>query len=414
MNAAYLEPEVNLDAGTLEAGTRTAHARFAVRNDSRETWRAAEGFGLGYHLFDATTGTLIVDGARVHSENDVKPGETTHVRLDFELPAEDGRYQVWLSPMRENVCWYYEQGWPFLLVEGSTAGGAAKLERVRVATSSELRRLRALRAIGRAFYFPLVTIWRNRGLIRVMVRRDVLGRYRGSFGGSFWTVINPLLLMLTYLFVFGFVLKSKFPGDPSRTGFALYFLAGMLPWLAVSEAVGRSPGVIAEHRNFVKKLVFAVETLPLNLVGSGLVNEFFAVLLYCLFLLAVRHNVPGSVLWLPALLVPQILFTAGLSWFLAALGVFVRDLGQIMGFAMTVWFFITPICYPEDSLPKAAAGLLSMNPVYVLVRGYRAIFLENRAPPLGVLWKLWLLAAVVFILGHAWFYKLRKSFADML
>jgi lipopolysaccharide transport system permease protein len=409
MKAAYLEPEVRLDPAT-----RTAHARFAVRNDSQLTWRASEGFGFGYHLFDADTGTLIVDGARVHPEHDVKPGESARVQLDFELPAEDGRYQVLLSPMRENVCWYYEQGWPFLLVEGSTERGAASLGRVRVATGATLRRVRAFRAIGRAFYFPVVTIWRNRGLIRVMVRRDVLGRYRGSFGGSFWTVINPLLLMLTYLFVFGFVLDSKFPGDPSRTGFALYYLAGMLPWLAFSEAAGRAPGVMLEHRNFVKKLVFAVETLPINLVASGLVNEFFAILLYCLFLLAVRHSVPASAMWLPLLLVPQILFTAGLSWFLAALGVFARDLGQIMGFVMTIWFFVTPICYAESSLPRAAVPLMSKNPIYVLVRGYRAIFLENHAPAFGSLWKLWLLAAVVFILGHAWFYKLRKSFADMI
>ena len=210
MNAAYLQPVV-----TLDPAGRTAHAQFGVRNDTRETWRAAEGFGFGYHLFDADTGTLIIDGARVHPAADVKPGETARVQLDFELPAEDGRYQVLLSPMRENVCWYYERGWPFLLVEGATAAGAVKLERVRVSNAGALGRGRAWRALGRAFYFPLLTIWRNRGLIRVMVRRDVLGRYRGSFGGSFWTVINPLLLMLTYLFVFGFVLDSKFPGDPA-------------------------------------------------------------------------------------------------------------------------------------------------------------------------------------------------------
>jgi lipopolysaccharide transport system permease protein len=194
----------------------------------------------------------------------------------------------------------------------------------------------------------------------------------------------------------------------------LYFLSGMLPWLAFSEAVGRSPSVLLEHRNFVKKLVFAVETLPANLVVSGLVSEFFAVLLFCAFLLVLRRGVPPTVLWLPALLVPQVLFTAGVSWFLAALGAVVRDLGQFIGFLMTIWFFITPICYPEDSLPASARVLLSKNPIYVLVRGYRAIFLENHAPAFGPLWKLWLLAAIVFVAGYAWFYKLRRSFADML
>ncbi len=409
MNADYL-----LLCAELDPAARTVHVEFAVRNESEETWRASEGFGIGYHLFDAETGTLIVDGARVHPEGDVKPGERMRVRLDFELPAEDGRYQVMLSPMKEGVCWYYDQGWPFLLVECAAKDGVVKLGRVRVTTSATLRRERELRAVGRAFTYPVLTIWRNRGLIRVMVRRDILGRYRGSFGGAFWTLINPLLLMLTYFFVFGVVLRSRFGQDQSRSGFALYFLAGMLPWLAFSEAAGRAPGVMLEHRNFVKKLVFAVETLPVNLVAAGLVSELFAVLLFCGFLLAVRGGVPPSVVWLPALLIPQVLFTAGVSWFLAALGVFVRDLGQMIGFVLTIWFFITPICYPETSLPPAATVLLSKNPIYVLVRGYRAIFLEHQPPAFGALWKLWLLSIVVFVLGHAWFYKLRKSFADMI
>ena len=409
MSADYL-----LLCAELDPAARKVHVEFAVRNESEETWRASEGFGIGYHVFDRETGTLIVDGARVHPEGDVKPGEPMAVIMDFELPAEDGRYQVMLSPMREGVCWYYDQGWPLLLVECAAKDGVVKLDRVRVTTNATLRRERELRAVGRAFTYPVLTIWRNRGLIRVMVRRDILGRYRGSFGGAFWTLINPLLLMLTYFFVFGVVLRSRFAGDQSRSGFALYFLAGMLPWLAFSEAAGRSPGVMLEHRNFVKKLVFAVETLPVNLVAAGLVSELFAVVLFCGFLLAVRGGVPPSVVWLPALLIPQVLFTAGVSWFLAALGVFVRDLGQVMGFVLTIWFFVTPICYPETSLPPQATVLLSKNPIYVLVRGYRAIFLEHQPPAFGALWKLWLLSIVVFVLGHAWFYKLRKSFADMI
>jgi lipopolysaccharide transport system permease protein len=403
MSAAYLKPEVALD-----------HASFLLRNDSGETWRASEGFAVSYHLFDAETGAVIADGPRIHPDRDIAPGDAFAVALPVELPPEDGRYQVWISPMREGVRWYYDAGWPFLLVEAAARNGSAAVTGVRVVTRSTVRRERALRAIGRAFVYPALSIWRNRSLIRVMVRRDILGRYRGSFGGAFWTIINPLLLMLTYFYVFGVILKSRFPGDPSQSGFALYFLAGMLPWLAFSEAVGRSPGVMLEHRNFVKKLVFAVETLPVNLVASGLVTGLFAVLLFCVVLLVVRHAIPATVLWLPLLLIPQLLFTAGLSWFLAALGVFVRDLGQILGFVLTIWFFATPICYPEESLPAGLAPLLSKNPIYILVRGYREIFLHGRAPAFGSLWKFWILAAIVFVLGHAWFYKLRKSFADLI
>jgi lipopolysaccharide transport system permease protein len=336
------------------------------------------------------------------------------VDLRFALPPEPGRYDVFISPMRENVCWYYTLGWPFLRVEATVEDGRARLERVRIVTLRTIRRENLLRAVGRAFTLPISTIARNRSLIRTMVRRDILGRYRGSFGGVFWTVLNPLLLMLTYFFVFGLVLQTKFGSDPSRTRFALYFLAGMLPWLAFSEAAGRAPSVMLEHRNFVKKLVFAVETLPVNLVVSGLVTETFALLLFTIGVFLAHGKVPASVVWLPALIVPQVLFTAGLCWFLGALGVFVRDLGQVIGFLLTLWFFLTPICYPEASLPAAALPLLTKNPMFVLVRGYRAIFLEGHAPVWGSLWKLWIAAAAVFILGHAWFYKLRRSFADIV
>jgi lipopolysaccharide transport system permease protein len=413
MSAGYTSPAIH-----LEPGTRRVHAEFVLQNNSTESWLPEDGFGIGYHLFDAATGTLIVDGARVHPAREVKPGESTPVQLEFELPAEDGEYQVLLSPMREGVCWYYERDWPFLLVESATENGVPRIARTRVATRTTLARERAVRSVGRAFVLPFQTIWRNRGLIRVMVRRDILGRYRGSFGGAFWTVINPLLLMLTYFFVFGVVMGSRFENDTSKTGFALYFLAGMLPWLAISESAGRSPGVMMEHRNFVQKLVFAVETLPVNLVAGGLVTEFFAVVLYCGFLLVVKHSVPWTVLWLPVLLIPQLLFTAGISWFLAALGVFARDLGQVMGFVLTLWFFVTPICYPESQLhghlSPWAVNLLSKNPVYILVHNYRAIFLYGRPPAFSAVWKLWLLSALVFLAGHAWFYKLRKSFADLL
>jgi lipopolysaccharide transport system permease protein len=221
------------------------------------------------------------------------------------------------------------------------------------------------------------------------------------------------LLMLTYFFVFGIVLRARFGGDQSRSSFALYFLAGMLPWLAFSEAAARSPGVILEHRNFVKKLVFAVETLPVTLVAAGLVTELFAVVLYCGFLLATGKGIHPAIPWLPLLLIPQLMFTAGISWFLAGLGAFVRDLGQIIGFILTILFFMTPICYPERMMLDKAP-FLSKNPMYVLVHGYRQIFLDNQAPTLGALWKFWLLGAIVLVLGHAWFYKLRKSFADMI
>jgi lipopolysaccharide transport system permease protein len=246
-----------------------------------------------------------------------------------------------------------------------------------------------------------------------MTRRDFLGRYRGSFGGATWSVLNPLLLMATYFFIFGVVLQQRFNASDKPTDYVFYFLAGMLPWLAFSEAVGRSPSILVEYRNFIKKLRFPVETLPLNIVGSGMVTECWGLVIFAAGLILARGGLPVTVLWLPLLVIPQILLTAGLCWFLAALGLFLRDLGQIIGYIVTLWFFLTPICYPEAAL-RNNAPILAHNPIYLLVRAYRSVLLEGHMPNLESLLTFWLVALTIFFLGHAWFYKLRKWFADVI
>ncbi len=409
MSVRFLEPRIELDG---ERRLICVEAR--LENDSPMPWRPEEGFAVGYQLFDPESDTLILDGERCPLETELKPGEQQAFRLVAALPAEPGRYRIFISLLQEDVCWFYDRGWPFLLIEAEVTAGRARLLGWRPATSTQLRIRRWLRTLGRVWSYPVLSIWRNRNLIRSMVRRDISGRYRGSFAGLFWTVLNPLLLMITYFFVFGIVLRTRFGNDPSRAGFVLYFLAGMLPWLPFSEAAGRAPFVILEHRNFVKKLVFPLETLPVNLVAAGLVTEAFAIAIFLIGLLLARGAVPWSALWLPVLLVPQVLFTAGICWFLAALGAYFRDLGQIIGFLLTLWFFLTPICYPVESLPAAALPVLSKNPLFVLVHGYRAVLLEGSAPPFSSTWKLWLVAALAFFMGHAFFYKLRKSFADVI
>ncbi len=395
---------------------RTLVVPYVAVNRTQAAWSAAEGWAVGYHLFDEPTGTLVVDGER--APIDLAPAESRVVPIEIALPPEPGTYSIYVSMMREHVAWYYIEGWPFLLIDVLVDdSGAPKLLGWRITRKGAVARRRLGRSLKRAFTLPGETIWKNRSLIRTMVRRDMLSRYTGSFGGAFWTVLNPLLLMLTYFFVFGMVLQQHFGNDTSRAGFAVYLLAGMLPWLAFSEAVGRSPFVLVEHRGFIKKLVFPVETLPINLVVSGLVTEFFGMILFVLALLLVRGSVAPTVVFLPVLVIPQILLTAGLCWFLSALGVFVRDLSQIIGYLLTIWYFLTPICYPEESLkslPPLALRLMTKNPIYVLVRGYRAVLLEGRAPDWRALGWLTVASIVVFLLGHAWFYKLRKSFADII
>ncbi|MBZ5673526.1 MAG: ABC transporter permease [Acidobacteriia bacterium] len=355
---------------------------------------------IGWQLYDPSTGAYLQEG-----EWSEIAGRDADLRIP--LPAEEGAYSVQIAPVKDRS--------RFIEIQANV--GAGKLVEIgtpRILTASSVRRSRLLRAIPKAFLLPTRSVWRNRKLIGSMVRRDILSRYRGSFGGTLWTFLNPLLLMATYFFVFGVVLRTRFGADTSRTGFVLYFLAGMLPWLAFSEALGRAPYVILEYRTFVKKIVFPLETLPINLVISGAVTEAIGLVVFAIGLLAVRGAIPVSVVWLPLLLIPQILFTAGLAWILAATGVYVRDLGQVTGYLLTLWFFLTPICYPESSLPASALPILRFNPLFVLVRAYRAVFLENQAPSMRSVLGLWIVGAAVAVLGYAWFHRLRKSFADVI
>lgn len=394
--AAYQNLQVRACGATLEVS-------FTLPNSS-----PGKDCSVGCQFFDPATGLFIEDGPWTPAAQ--------NVALSIPFPPEPGGYELYISEVRASDGWAHSRGEPFLRIVAEVPGeGEPRVLSHEITTSRALRWRRAWAALPRLFANPLRTIAQNHRLIRSMARRDILARYRGSFGDVFWTILNPLLLMATYFFVFGIVLQTRFGADQSRTGFALYFLAGMLPWLAFSEPVGRASYVIVEHRNFVKKFVFPLDTLPVNQVVSGLVTEFFGAAVFVVGLLIIRHAVPAAVLWLPVLLVPQLMFTLGLCWFLAALGVYMRDLGQIMALVLTLWFFITPICYPESqNLLPAISSVMRQNPLYILVRGYREVFLEGHAPELYPLAKLWAIALAFFFFGHIWFYRLRKSFADVI
>jgi lipopolysaccharide transport system permease protein len=336
------------------------------------------------------------------TESLLDEGECGESDVNVPLPEGDGAYRVQIAQVNDRA--------RFTFIDAQVSEGRLIALPARKTSAASMSRQRFFRAIPKAFVYPVRSVARHHKLMQSMVRRDILARYRGSFGGSLWTILNPLLLMTTYFFLFGIVLKQKFEGG----SYVLYFLAGILPWLAFSEAVGRSPSIMLEYRSFVKKLVFPLETLPVNLVIAGAVTEGIGLLIFTLGLLYARHAVPLSVLWLPVLIVPQLLFTVGLCWFLAALGVFLRDLGQIIGFILTLWFFLTPICYPESQLHGMTLTILSYNPIFVLVRGYRAVFLENRAPDALPTIGLWIAAIILALLGHAFFHKMRRSFADVI
>lgn len=369
---------------------------------------------LGWQVLDTESGAYLREGE--HRLLDGVPGEPYEAEEEILLTRDSlpqGRSRVVVSVLSARG-WRYRAGDRYVRLDVERQEGVIRLCKCRASARSMEWLPALLRALRLAFTLPLRTIVRHHSLIRTMVWRDLLGRYRGSFAGLFWSVLNPLLLMATYYFVFGVVLQARFGGDPSREGFVLYFLAGMLPWLPFSEALGRAPGVLVDHATFIKKLVFPVETLPINLVVSGLVTQAFAIAVFLAGLVLFRGAIPASALWLPVLLAPQVLLTLGCCWLFAALGLLFRDLAQVMGFLLTVVFFLTPICYPEESLPAAVKPVLGLNPFLHLVRAFRDVLLQGHAPETGPFVGLCAVSALVFLGGYTVFHKLRRSFADLL
>ena len=389
--------------------------RFEIENASDSEWTSRDRIRISYQIFDADSEALLIEGARNAFPHDLASGTKTTIELPLNLPEEAGNYRMYCSPMIEDQSWAYEKELPFIVAEiAIRQGHAARITNLRVTDMRRIRRSRVLRTVPLAILLPFRTIWRNRRLSWTLTKREILSRSRGSFGGALWTIVNPLLLMATYFFVFGLVLKSKFENDPRPSSFALYFLAGMLPWLAFSEAAGRAPTLLIEYRQLIRKIVFPIEMLPVNLVFSGLVGEAFALGIFVVALLLLRGRLPWTLVYFPLLLVPQMIFTVGVCWFLSALGAFLRDLAQVNNFLLTLLFFVTPICYPQSQLPAEARGLLLRNPIFILVNGYRAVLLQNRAPDWKPVLGLTVFSLLFAIAAHAWFYRLKRSFADVL
>ncbi|WP_343124518.1 ABC transporter permease [Rhodanobacter sp. C01] len=259
------------------------------------------------------------------------------------------------------------------------------------------------------------SIWDNRRLLRAMIRREVLGRYRGSFMGILWSFFNPLLLLVTYTFVFSVVFKARWDaGNESKTQFAIVLFAGLTVFNLFAECINRAPGLILPNTNYVKKVVFPLEILPCVIVGSALFHAMIGLGVWLLAYLVLFGLPPLTALLLPLVIVPFILLILGLSWMLASLGVYLRDVSQFIGIATTVLMFLSPIFYPVTALPAAYRHLLQFNPVTLPVEMTRDLLIWGRLPDLLPLAIYTVLSVFVAWIGFAWFQKTKGGFADVL
>lgn len=259
------------------------------------------------------------------------------------------------------------------------------------------------------------SLWHNRNLIHALVEREVVGRYRGSFMGILWSFFNPLLMLTVYTFMFSVVFKARWSGgSESRTEFALILFAGMIVFNVFSECVNRAPGCILNNANYVKKVLFPLETLPLVALGSALFHTLISIVVWLLAYVLFFGMPHLTTLLLPLILLPIALFSLGLTWALAALGVYLRDVAQVVGIFTTALMFLSPIFYPVSALPEAYRPLMQLNPLTPGIEQARDILFWGRLPDLNTFGLSMLSGLLVAWAGFACFQKIRKGFADVL
>jgi len=263
----------------------------------------------------------------------------------------------------------------------------------------------------------LVTaLWRSRELIVQMTKREVNGRYRGSALGLAWSFLNPILMLTVYTFFFAVVFKSRWGtvGSESKTEFAVILFVGMIVHGLFAEVLNRAPRLVLDNVNYVKKVIFPIEILPAISIGVALFHSFvnLAVLLIAFFVF--NGFVHWTAVFIPLVLLPLVILSLGVAWFLSSLGVYLRDVAQTIGLFTTVLMFLSPVFYPVTSVPATLRPWLMANPLTFIIEQAREVMIWGRLPDfMGLL--LYSLAAIAISwAGYIWFQKTRSGFADVI
>jgi lipopolysaccharide transport system permease protein len=257
---------------------------------------------------------------------------------------------------------------------------------------------------------------RHRSLIGQFVRREVSARYRGSALGLLWSFLNPLLLLAMFTFVFGVVFRARWPhhGTGRLSEFAVVLFCGMVVLGVFGECLTRAPTMMVSATNYVKRVVFPLEILPVASLGAALFHGLVGLGVLVAANLVVSRRVHWTVVLVPLVAAPLAFLILGLTWLVASLGVFFRDLGQVMGLLVQGLMFLTPVFYPVEALPEGFRPLLRLNPLTPIVEGLRRVVLWGAAPDWASLAAWTAVDAAVMMAGYAWFMGTKRAFADVL
>jgi len=267
----------------------------------------------------------------------------------------------------------------------------------------------SLIALSRSF-------WRNRQLILQMTRREVVGRYKGSLFGLAWSFFNPLFMLAVYTFVFSVIFKSHWgTGDAeSKTQYALVLFVGLIVHGLFAEVLTRAPTLVLSNVNYVKKVVFPLEILPIIAMGAAIFHAMVSMIVLISAFALFNGFVYPTALFLPIILLPFIVLTMGLAWLFASLGVFLRDVSQSIGMMMTILFFLSPVIYPVTSVPEKLRPWLQVNPLTFAIEQTRDIVIWGKFPDWSGFGLYSSIAICVAWGGFGWFQKTRKGFSDVL
>jgi len=267
----------------------------------------------------------------------------------------------------------------------------------------------------------LISFFRNiyhyRYLIVQMTKREISHRYRGSALGFAWSALNPLLMLAVYTFVFSVVFQARWESGgakESRIDFAITLFAGMIIFNLFAEIMNRAPSLILTNVNYVKKVIFPLEILPLVSIGVVLFHTLISLLVLMAAQILFKGNIPITIIYLPLILLPLLIAGLGISWFLAALTVYIRDVIHITGVFTTILMYMSAVFFPISALPEKYQAILLLNPVAAIINESRQAIIFGLPPNWVALGLRLLVGLGVAVGGYWWFQKARKGFADVL
>jgi lipopolysaccharide transport system permease protein len=254
----------------------------------------------------------------------------------------------------------------------------------------------------------------NKRLIITLARRDIMQRYQGSVFGVLWSIINPIIMLGIYTFIFSVVFKAKWGGVDDKYQFSMLLFSGLIVFNCFSDIISRSPTLIVNYSNYVTKVIFPIEILPFVITISAMFNFILSFMIWVIFYFILIGPPSITIILLPFILLPFILMCNGFAWVFSSIGVYIRDLNQVVMLGVSAMMFMTPIFYPISAIPEKYQHYLFISPITSVIESFRDLAINGVIPDLSQYVSYCITSIVIYWFGYMWFKKVSKGFSDVL